>query len=86
LNKNNPQPTLNLSLSSIYSIPLLHTVNANVKLHVTQTNHGRRKTNEDNQTNKPNQHINHESTKGKPQGMLHDPRPAEDAAPSEAPP
>ena len=67
-NKNNPHRTPNLSLSSTYSIPLPHTANANVKLHVTQTIHGRRKTNEDNKTNKPNQHIYHERTKGHPRG------------------
>ena len=47
-------------------------------------NQDRRKTNEENQTNNPNQHINHKTPNGTPQGMLHNTCPADDAVPSEA--
>jgi hypothetical protein len=68
-NKNNPhQPPIYPFLPPILSPFRPHTANANVKLHVTQTIHGRRKTNEDNKTNKPNQHIYHERTNGHPRG------------------
>ena len=49
----------------------------NVKIYVTQPNHEWRKTNEENKTNKKNQHINNKNTKWNTLG--------DEAFPSEAP-
>ena len=68
-----PPPTLNLSLSSIYSIHLPHTINANI-IHLIQPNHDRRKNKEEKQANKTNQYIFYDNSNLKTPGDA--PRPA----------
>ena len=71
--------TINPPIFYLFPISFLHLFypssnTINVKIYVTQPNHEWRKTNEENKTNKKNQHINNKNTKWNTLGDA--PRPA----------